>query len=267
MESTLKYFFALKPAEQVKFLREGKYQGYADLGKSAKIEFIKTLLKSDLSSKTTASALKVLRRLGYNDRYFYRKFLYHIDTSVALAARKAVKECSIQKDSTEIRVVKMFQEGKSEDRVLLIRHFIKGEGKLSESLIASLLSIDDQNMREALVTGITPEHKLDDNKLVEAIKGGAVWYARAALVSILGNRKSRRLFDIVDSLLNDRNVEVRLALIDALKKFEGGEGEVYLERMTGDPLVWVRKKAQKALTQVNEFPPPISPLNHRLNND
>lgn len=250
MDSMLKYFLGLNTFDQVKFIKEGDFKDYSDLSKENKIKFIKNVLKSDLSSKAMATAIKGLRELGYKDKFFYRKFLYNIDSSVSNAAKKAISESSVKKDTAVIRIVKSFQEGDAKDRINKIKSFLKEKGKLNEEIIISLLKIDDQKIRQLLVEGISSEHEIDDRKLAAAIKGGAVWYVRSSLVAILGNRGSSHLLDIADSLVEDKNVEVRLELINALTKLEGDKVKPCLQRLTDDPLVWVRKRAQKALAQV-----------------
>lgn len=247
METTLKYFLGLNPAGQIKFLKDDGHEAYSRLGKEGKVDFIKNALKTDLSSKVTASALKILRYLGYEDKYFYRHFLYHVDSSVANAARKAINECSSKKDSAVIRLEKILREGKTDDRVLIAENLIKSTGKVNESVIITMLGLDDQRVRDTLIRGISPHHQLDENKLLEAVKGGAVWHVRAALVAILGNRKSRGLLDIIDLLLKDPNIDVRLQLIDALTKIGGPEVTEPLQTLAQDPLVTVRRKAQKIL--------------------
>jgi len=249
-ETTLKYFLSLTPAGQVKFLKEGQHEGYFELGKEGKIDFIKNALKNDLSSKVTASAIKMLRHLVYEDKYFYRHFLYHVDSSVANAARKAIDECSSKKDSAVMRLEKILQEGKTDDRVLIAENLIKTIGKVNENVIITILGLNDQRVRDILVKGISVHHQLDENKLLDVVKSGAVWHVRAALVAILGNRKSRCLLDIIDLLLKDPNIDVRLELIDALTKIGGQEIMEPLRIMAQDPLVMVRKKAQKALGSI-----------------
>ncbi len=233
------------------FLRQGSFADYAALGKEQKIDFIKQVLKYDLSSKTTATAIKSLRELGYKDKFFYRKFLYHIDSSVANAARKAISESAVKKDTGVIRIVKEIQDSDEMDKIKKIKSLLMEKKELNEEVIINLLKMEEQSIREIVVQGISGEQEIDDRKLAEAINGGAVWYARAALVAILGKRKSRRLLDIIDSLIEDKNVEVRLALIKALSNFDGDEAAPYLKKLTADPLVWVRKRAHEALTLID----------------
>lgn len=250
IDSILTHFLSLNTLNQVKFLKEGKYDRYADLTKEEKVEFIKNVLKCDLSSKTAAAAIKSLRKLSYRDKFFYRKFLYHIDTSVSNAAKKAISDSSVKKDTAVIRTVKSIREGDEETQLKNIKNFLDEKRPLNEEIIISLLKSEEQKVREALIDGISMEQELDDRKLTEAIKSGAVWYVRASLVAILGNRRSSRLFDIIDFLIEDRNVEVRLKLIEALSKLDGDKAKPYLHKLTDDPLVWVRKRAHKALARV-----------------
>jgi len=250
IESILTHFLNLNTFNQVKFLKEGKHGDYAELTKEEKVEFIKSVLKCDLSSKTMAAAIKALRKLSYRDKFFYRKFLYHIDSSVSNAARKAISDSSVKKDTAVIRIVKSIREGDELEQIKKIKHFLTEKKALNEEIIISLLKSDEQKVRETLVEGISNDLEIDDRKLTEAIKAGAVWYVRAALVAILGNRRSSRLFDIIDFLIDDRNVEVRLKLIEALTKMDAEKSKPYLLKLTDDPLVWVRKRAQKALARV-----------------
>jgi HEAT repeat protein len=246
----LKHFLKLNTLNQVQFLKEGKNSDYAGLSKEEKIEFIKSALKCDLSSKTMATAIKALRELSYKDKFFYRKFLYHIDSSVSNAAKKAISESSLKKDTAVIQTVKRIREGEEKDQIKKIKSFLEKKGALNEEIIISLLKSDDQKVREALIDGISMEQELDDRKLTETITGGAVWYVRASLVAILGNRKSNHILNIIDFLIEDQNVEVRLKLIEALTKLDQQLMKPHLQKLTNDPLVWVRKRAQEALARI-----------------
>ncbi len=124
------------------------------------------------------------------------------------------------------------------------------KGKLSDTSLISFLTIDDSKVRKAVVRKVSPEHDVDEVILSNAIKRGSTWYVRAALVEILANRKSKHLVDIMDQLINDKNVEVKLKVIDALLKLKPDKGKEYLRMLTQDPVTWVRKEAQRALQKM-----------------
>ena len=146
-----------------------------------------------------------------------------------------------------VKFKKMLQEGDTNDRLLLVNYFLKGRGKLNENALISFLSFDELKIRETIIKKISVEHELDETRLSDTVKSGVVWYMRAALVEILGKRKSKHLLDIVDYLIDDGSVEVKLKLIDALLKLEKEKVEKYIRRLASDSAIWVRKKAGRAL--------------------
>lgn len=244
MIGNVEAFLTLSATEQVSYL-EG--DDFSTAQKLEKIRFLKFLLSHEVPARTTACALKQLKVLNYPDRYYFRKFLYHIDSTVANAARDAINEWCVGSEQKCINFVEVLNEGKSDDRMLLADFFLKDKGKLNENVLISFLSINDDRVRERIVRQLNGEYDLDESVLSETITKGTAWYVRAALVEILGNRKSQHLFDSIEYLLNDRNVEVKLKLIDALLKFELEKRKAYLQKLSLDSLIWVRKRANRAL--------------------
>ena len=249
MKNKIKSFLELNPHKQLEFLKTGEFPGWP---REERIEFLKGILNIELSSKITASALKKLRELGYRDKYFFRRFLYHIDSSVSNAARKAINQKLESNDSECARMKKVLREGDVNDRVLIANCFLDGEGKLDENALISLLSFDDLKVRELIVGKISMEHELDESILSNILKSGAslAWYVRAALVEILGKRKSKYLMEIMDYLINDKNVEVKLKLVDALIKLKEDPADktrIYMQRLANDSIIWVRREARRAL--------------------
>jgi HEAT repeat protein len=196
-----------------------------------------------------ASTLKVLRELKYRDQFFYRKFLYHTDSSVANAARKAISEAIEQKDSGIIKITDVLKKEQGETRMEYLESILKDKQDFNSDILISLLSLNDSAMREKLIREINSEYNLDEARLVETIKG-AVWYVRAAIVKILSNRQSDYLLDVIEYLMNDKNVEVKLKLIEALSRLEPQQARIFLVRLKNDPLVWVKKEAEKALSRL-----------------
>lgn len=249
MELSIEYFLGLNPTKQINMLKDDKFN---KIPRDRKIEFLKSALQSNLSSKTTASALKVLRELKYRDQFFYRKFLYHADSSVANAARKAISEAIEQKDSGVIKITEILKKEQGENRMEYLESLLKDKMDFNSDILISLLSLNDSAMREKLILEINSEYNLDEARLVEAIKG-AVWYVRAAIVKILSNRQSGYLLDVIEYLMKDKNVEVKLRLIEALSRLEPQQARMFLIRLKDDPLVWVKKEAEKALSRLESM--------------
>jgi len=236
-------FLCLNTSEQIRFLKEGEFNEWSP---AERIHFLKQVLHSETSSKTTASALKMLRQLKYRDRFFFRQFLYHQDSSVANAARKAMENSSLSHDSGVIRLADMVRKESPPNRPALVRKLLKECEILSESILLSLLQIEDFRVREEVVANIDPDVPLDESVLVEAVKG-SVWYLRSSVVQILGRRRSSMLPALARQLVTDSNVDVRLNLVDALAGLDGTEAEPLLETLGRDANQWVRRRALKAL--------------------
>lgn len=247
MAARFKHFMMLKSSEQVDYL---KSEEFTQMNREAKIDYLKKILYPDLPSGTTLCALELLKQLNYPDSYFFRKYLFHIDRSIADTARCAIDDCNRYISKKNNFLISVLKEGRSDDRILLVDYFLSDKGQLNEKVLISFLSIDDRRMRELIIKKLNPEHHVDESFLSGTITRGAAWYLRAALVEILGNRRSKHLFDCIEFLINDKNVEVRLKLIDALAKFKMEECKTYLKKLTTDSLVWVRKEATRALATI-----------------
>lgn len=244
----VRQFLGLNVSGQLDFIKRGEFTGWQ---RENKVAFLKSVLKEDPASRVIASAIKLLRELKYRDRYFFKRFLYHIDSSVSNAAKKAMNQ-AIESDSECVRLLKVLREGNADDRMLIADNFLRQKGKLNEDVLISFLSIDDFKLRETILKELSADHELDEVRLCNALRGsgGMAWYVRAALVEILGKRKSKYLLDIMDCLINDRNVDVRLKLINALLNLGEENVKTYLQKLSHDPIIWVRKKAQHALSRL-----------------
>jgi hypothetical protein len=238
-----KTFLRFKSSRQTEYLDK---DDFTHSSQKEKIEFLKVILKEELAAETTVCALFLLKELYYPDRYFFRRFLFHKNEDVSDAARKIIKELNGERKHG-ISFVEMLREGNSDDQVMLADYFISQKGKLNEKALLAFLSINDIRVRDIIVKNVTPEHEVDDALLSKAITSGAAWYVRSALVEILGNRKSQHLFNSIDFLMGDKNVEVKLKLIDALSKLGAEKGKLYLQQLARDSYIWIRKHAYRAL--------------------
>jgi HEAT repeat protein len=246
MDFSVESFLELSPTRQIESLKEGEL---SQVPRDQMIIFLKSALDVGLPSKTTACALKILRELKYRDQFFFRKFLYHADSSVANAARKAISEAIEQKDSGIIRITEMLKKEKGPSRMEYLDSILQEKIDFSTEILISLLNLDDSHIRQKLVHEINRDYHVDEPRLVDAIKG-AVWFVRASIVKILSNRDSEFMLEVIDYLMNDRNVEVKLSMIEALCRLDPTQSRAYLVRLTRDPLVWVKKQAEKALSSL-----------------
>jgi HEAT repeat protein len=238
-------FLKLSPTGQLKYL---KGEQFAGLDRETRIEFLKELaLGNRCSSKCLASALKILRELKFRDRVFYKRFLEHSDSSVIMACKKALSDKSPDMGFVPMR--EMVKRQNNEKKLQTVRLIVSETGQAGENLLLSFLAEDNIRVRELVVKELSGREQLDEGKLLAQLPH-AIWYTRAAIVEVLGNRRSRLLLGRAEELMADPNVEVRLQLLIALSKLERGQVKDLLSRLTNDPHVRVSKEARRILSTI-----------------
>jgi len=127
---------------------------------------------------------------------------------------------------------------------------IVGEtGRAGEDLLLSFLAEDNLRVREVVVKELSGRAQLDESKLLAQLSH-ALWYTRAAIVEIMGNRRQPLLFEKIGELLADPNVEVRLQLLAALAKLDRERAREYILKLSKDPHMRVSREAKKLLAVI-----------------
>jgi HEAT repeat protein len=238
-------FFKLNPAGQVRFL---KSEEFSALGRDQRVEFLKEIAASAaISSKCLASALKILRELRFRDRAFYKRFLDHPDSSVTMACKKALGDP--MSDSGFIPMRELVKKQNNERRLETVREIVSEPGQSGEDMLLSFLAEDNLRVRELVVRELSQRPQLDEGKLFEQL-AHAIWYTRAAIVEVLGNRRSPGLLARAGELAGDVNVEVRLKLLAALAKFDRDQVKATVMQLTQDPHQLVSREAKRLLAAI-----------------
>ncbi len=240
-------FLKLTPAGQVKFL---KTEEFAQMDKAQRVEFLKEIAAGEnISSKCLASALKILRELKFRDRAFYKQFLQHPDSSVIMACKKALSDRGFDNGFGFFPMRELVKKQNNEKKLETVKLIVSETGRAGEDMLFSFLSEDNLRVREVVVKELSGREQLDENKLL-AMLSHSIWYTRAAIVEVLGNRRSPLLFEKIGELLADPNVEVRLQLITALAKLDRERAREYLLKLTRDPHMRVIREAKKVLATI-----------------
>jgi HEAT repeat protein len=240
-------FLKLTPAAQVKYL---KTEPFAQMEKEQRIEFLKEIAVNEgVSSKCLASALKILRELKFRDRSFYRRFLEHPDSSVMMACKKALSDKGSDNGFGFFPMRELVKKQNNEKKLQTVKLIVSETGQAGEDMLLSFLAEDNLRIRELVVKELSGRPQLDEGKLLAQLPH-TIWYTRAAIVEILGNRRSELLFGKVDDLLADANVEVRLKLLDALAKFDRQRVKEFIFKLTKDPHMRVSKEAKRIFATI-----------------
>ncbi len=240
-------FFKLTPAGQVKFLKTDEF---ANLERENRISFLKEIaISGSISSKCLASALKILRELRFRERAFYKRFLDHPDSSVTMACKKALSNKESSNGFGFFPMRELVKKQNNEKKLETVKLIVSETGQASEDLLLSFLAEDNLRVRELIVRELSGHSQLDESKLIGQLPH-SLWYTRAAIIEVLGNRRSLLLFEKVDELLADPNVEVRLQLLASLAKLDRERAREYILKLTKDPHMRVSREAKKALATI-----------------
>jgi len=240
-------FLKLTPAGQVKFLKTDEF---AQMEKAKRIEFLKEIaLGAGISSKCLASALKIMRELKFRDRSFYKQFLQHPDSSVIMACKKALSDRGFDNGFGFFPMRELVKKQNNEKKLETVKLIVGETGRAGEDLLLSFLAEDNLRVREVVVKELSGRAQLDESKLLAQLSH-ALWYTRAAIVEIMGNRRQPLLFEKIGELLADPNVEVRLQLLAALAKLDRERAREYILKLSKDPHMRVSREAKKLLAVI-----------------
>jgi len=240
-------FLKLSPAEQVKFLKTDQF---AEMEKNQRVEFLKEIaLTKTISSKCLACALKILRELKFHDREFYNKFLQHPDSSVSMACRKALREHGSVNAFGFYPMREILKKQNMENKLEAVKNIIGETDQPGEDLLISLLGEDNLKTRELIVRELSGRAQIDERKLLNQLPH-SIWHTRGAIVEILGARQSQLLLEVIETLIADTNVEVRIKLLEALAKLNREQVKDYILRMTRDSHTQVSKEAKRIFSTI-----------------
>ena len=240
-------FLILTPAGQVNYLKTDEF---AAMEREERIAFLKEIAASKkISSKCLASALKILRELKFRDRAFYKQFLEHPDSSVIMACKKALSDRGFDNGFGFFPMRELVKKQNNEKKLETVKLIVGETGRAGEDMLLSFLAEDNLRVREVVVKELSGRAQLDESKLLVQLSH-SIWFTRAAIIEVLGNRRSQMLFEKIGELLADPNVEVRLQLLAALAKLDHEQARAYVLKLSLDPHMRVRREAKKVLATI-----------------
>lgn len=243
----LEDFLKLTPAAQVKYLKTDEF---SRLERDQRIDFLKEVAGQEaISSKCLACALKILRELRFRDRAFYKRFLEHPDSSVIMACKKALDDSGSFDRFGFFPMREVVKKQNNEKKLETVKLIVGEASQAGEDLLVSFLTEDNLRVHEVVVRELSQRPQLDENRLLGQLFH-TLWYTRAAIVEILGNRRSQGLLAKAGQLAADANVEVRLKLLEALAKYDREKVKDTVLLLTKDPHIRVSKEAKRLFSTI-----------------
>ncbi len=166
-----------------------------------------------------------------------------------MACKKALAEKSFDSSFGFLPMRELVKKQHNEKSLQTVKLIVSETGQAGEDMLVSFLAEDNLRIRELVVKELSARPQLDEGRLLARMPH-SIWYTRAAIVEILGNRRSELLFKKIDELLVDPNVEVRLKLLDALAKQDRERVREYVSKLTRDPHMRVCREAKRIYSAI-----------------
>jgi len=244
-------FQPLSPHEKIRFL----YTHIDSLSKKERVFFLLSILKEENTSPLVkATVLKFLREASHQESETYKKYVGDPFRAVANAARRAVKEFE-EKDKksryyTESVLRKLASLENREKRLKILEAISRLNASWVLRVMLESLSDPCEIVRDFLIKELSRREMGDLDPLYDRMKKPP-WYAKSALLKVLGRRRESAALPHIESALADSNVDVRKSAADALGEIGGKAALALLVRLTKDKSAYVRAAAAEALRKVS----------------
>jgi hypothetical protein len=244
-------FIPLPPQEKIRFI----YMNIESLGKDEKILFLLSILKEEKSSPLVkATALKFLRQSSYPESELYRNFTEDHFPAIANAAKRAVKELGEKERDNdyyaEAFLRKLGSLTDKDRRLKILQAIARLTAPWVLSVLVGALNDPAERNRDFLVQVLAEREIWNPAPLYEKLVSPP-WYARSAVLKVLGRRRDPEALQAIEKTLADPNVDVRRSAAEALAEIGGKDALGILVRLAKDKNSYVRQAAKDALRKVS----------------
>lgn len=245
-------FTPLPAQEKIRFL----YANIESLAREDRILFLLSALKEETTSPLVkATALKFLRESAYQETEVYQSFQADSFRAIANAARRALKEFGEKEKRNGYfsdAVLRKLNSLSEKERRLKILRAIAGL-KASWVLTVLLDALKDpcETNRDFVVRELSQREIWNFSPLYERLYQPP-WYAKSAMLKILGMRKDSRALAAISKVIADPNVDVRKSAAEALGEIGGKEAIALLIKLSKDVNSHVRLAAFEALRNTSQ---------------
>ncbi len=244
-------FEPLSPHEKIRFL----YNHIDSLSRKEKIAFLLSLIKKEKTSPLVkATSLKFLREASHQEFEIYKNYVDDRFRAVANAARRAVKEFEDKEKKnrfyTDSVLRKLASLENKEKRLKVLRAISKLNAPWVLRVFLESLSDPCEIIRDFLVQELSRREIWDLDPLFARLKKPP-WYAKSAVLKILGRRKETAALPQIELILSDPNVDIRRSAAEALGEIGGKASLALLVRLTKDKSSLVRAAAAEALRKAS----------------
>ena len=146
---------------------------------------------------------------------------------------------------------KIFQCRDGQKKLKIIKAYARLEADLSETILIEALSDPCETIRDFIIRELSARPEIDIDRLCRRLTSPP-WYARSAVLRIVGARKPDQVVSFVGKVVEDANADVRKCAAQILGEIGGRETLPLLIRLQKDSNPYVRAAAEDGLRKASE---------------
>ncbi|MFP4081286.1 MAG: HEAT repeat domain-containing protein [Candidatus Aminicenantes bacterium] len=246
-------FKSLPPQETIKFI----HKHLDTLKDKEKISFLlSTVKEKDFPSTVRGAAVELLSLTSHQDRIFLQECSQDPAKAVARAAKKALKELQKKEKKDrhlfQLTLKKIRATQEKQTRQKIIQGLARVPGSWVNEVLLEVLDDSSEEIRTFVVDQLGKREYFNLNRLYQKLIK-TPWYVKSAVLKILGSRKSQFSINLIETAINDSNVEVRRSAAQALGEIGGREALLLLNKLAKDENRFVRRAAEQSLQKISSL--------------
>ena len=138
-----------------------------------------------------------------------------------------------------------------QQRLKVLKAYARLDSSLAERVLVGALADPCEEVRDFIVRELVAKDHIDLDLVCNRL-AGPPWYARSAVLRIIGLRKAEKAVRYIERVIDDANADVRKCAADALGSIGGREVLALLVRLKKDANPVVRQAAEEGLRKASE---------------
>lgn len=246
-------FKSLTPQKKSQFLQENIHI----LKEEQKIVFLLSVIKNKkYSSLVRSSALQSLSQTSCQESGIFQQYIKDRSPAVASAAKKALQELKAKEgrgqNISRLVLRKIRSCGEKKRKLKIIKSIINVRGDWVSEVLLEALDDPSEEVRDVIIKELGEREDISLNMIYPRILRPP-WYVKSSVLKILAIRKNPRFTNLIGTLINDSNAEVRRSAAEALGQIGGETALVFLSKLAKDNNRFVRKSAEEALNIASQL--------------
>jgi vesicle coat complex subunit len=202
------------------------------------------------------TALKLLKTYCIEDPDLFHGFLNDRNPAVVKASARALKEIEIlQKKMSPVSraFIKKLEVTEDKDRRLkILKAVARIKAPWTQAVLIESLADSSEQIRDVLIKELARREVLNRRLLLQRLACGP-WYAKSAVIKIMGLRKNALFIKPLAQAVADVNVDVRRSAAEALGEIGGKDCLCLLVKLADDKNPYVKKAAEESLRKTSDL--------------